>query len=259
MPTDRNRSAFAVQVADLHADPPRSRPVFGFCVHTSGRGLYARAARMGVSLLEAALAYYASSARSTGYVIDLDGSTYQISADDRRVPHVGVESEERAEYLAGRWQSVRLSADVAARWRARNSEPVLAVSAVARWQARWPLAASPQHLFPGPSANDVYVGCELLPLKTANPSTGWWFTASQHLAAGRLAADVARRHGFPQGWQESSRLLGHEDLDAFARWDSGGGWDPGALRDKPRLDWHLVRVAAVNTRLIEAFAENGRL
>jgi hypothetical protein len=36
------------------------------------------------------------------------------------------------------------------------------------------------------------------------------------------------------------RLVGHEDVHPLRRWDVYGGWDPGALREKPRFHWDQV-------------------
>ncbi len=56
-----------------------------------------------------------------------------------------------------------------------------------------------------------------------------------------LCADIGKRHGFPDGWQHTSRLVGHEDVDILERMDSHGGWDPGYLRAQPYFDFRYVR------------------
>lgn len=227
--TDRNRSPYAVQVKDLVPDKPRGRPVFGLVVHTSGRSIVARAGRRGEDVLDHVADYYRAAAYSCHYVIGWDGRIYQITADDRRVPHVGVDAAERRLYLSGRW----------------GKDKRLASSAVARWTALWK-QPSPQHLFPSSAPNSDYVGVELPPLSQApviGPMQGLWYTAEQHEAVARLADDLRDRHGWP-AWPTAlpcRRLLGHEDVDAFGRWDRGGGWDPGALRSAPRFDWAAVR------------------
>ncbi len=224
--TDRNRSPLAIQVGDLHEDPPRSRPVFRLVVHCTGRSIVERALRRGVDPLEHAIAYYRSAACSCHYIGGHDGTLVQITADDRRVPHVGVSAAERQLYLS--------------RTRGCSADARLSRSAAQMWHSRW-ACASPQHLFSGPSANDAYVGIELLPLERRRDN-GLWYTDEQHELVAGLAEDLRVRHGWP-AWPTQlpcPRLLGHEDLDAFGRWDRAGGWDPGALRRLPRFNWSVV-------------------
>jgi N-acetyl-anhydromuramyl-L-alanine amidase AmpD len=222
--TVKHRSPLAAQVVDLVPDKPRGRPVFGLVVHTSGRGIVAKAARAGVPVTEYCVGYYRAAEYSCHYLIGYEGEIVQITADDRRVLHVGVDKAERALYLSGRWRTDRR----------------LASTAVQLWARAW--ARSPQHLFPSSAPNDDYVGVELPPLLKPS-SDGLWYTPAQHRAVARLADDLRRRHGWPAFWDDVlpvPRLLGHEDLDAFGRWDRGGGWDPGALRAVPRFRWATV-------------------
>ncbi len=225
---DPNRCPFATQVTDLVADQPRTLPVFGLVAHTSSRSIVEQAVARDVDPLEHAVAYYRGAPYSAHYVGGWDGQLVQITADDRKVPHVGISGEERKLYLSGAW----------------TRDQRLNDSAVGRWLGHWRVR-SPQHLFPGTSANGVYIGIELLPLRMPNPN-GLWFTDAQHALVARLAEDLRRRHGWP-AWPTTlpcARLLGHEDLDAFGRWTkAGGGWDPGALRASPRFSWKLVAAA----------------
>lgn len=226
---DPNRCAFATQVTDLVADQPRRGLVFGLVVHCSGRSKVNEAIRLGVPVLDHLVAYYRPAAFSAHYVLGYQGDIVQVTADDRRVPHVGIEPPQREAYLSGRWRTDRR----------------LVAAAVNRWRDQWFPWASPQHLFPGSSPNGAYVGCELPPL--AKPTAdGLWYTLAQHLSVAALASDLRARHGWPS-WATRGlpcqRLLGHEDLDAYERWDKGGGWDPGALRAQPRFSWKLVQAA----------------
>lgn len=225
---DVNRCSFAAQVVDLVTDRPRTLPVWGLVVHTSGRSIVERALARGEDVLEHCVAYYRAAPYSAHYVGGWDGELVQLTPDDRRVPHVGVSAEERKLYLSAAWtRDQRLNSAAVGRW--------------LEWWYQKGRVRSPQHLFPGTSANGAYVGLELPPLRLPNPD-GLWYTRAQHELVARLAADLRRRHGWP-AWPKQlpcARLLGHEDLDAFGRWDRGGGWDPGALRAEPRFDWGLV-------------------
>jgi len=139
---------------------------------------------------------------------------------------------ERVRYLSGDWKV----------------DPLLPASVILRWHRRW-RKDSPQHLYPGSSPNEVYVGVELPPVVPALED-GLWYTEAQHAAVAELAEDLRIRHNWPGFKNPSPRLVGHEDLDAYGRWDTGGGWDPGYLRPTPRFRWdmvyaHLAAVGAV--------------
>ena len=220
-------SPIAVQVPDLRRDPPRKRRPFGLCVHTSGRGIVKRAHRAGIDPVEFAVAYYQEAKYSAGYVIGWDGTIYQIGSDMDRYSHIGVSAEERVRYLSGGWV---------------DSVPTTALDL---WLGHWRHCSSPQHIFPWKSANDCYLGAECIPLPHQTLH-GLWYTERQHAAVARLYLDRAKVYGWGSPDMSSGatlpfrRLLGHEDLDAYGRWDSHGGWDPGALRAKPRFCWRTV-------------------
>lgn len=194
---------------------------WGICVHTTGRGVVERGREQGRPPIEAALEYYSESA-GPHYVIDRDGTIYQIQADDLRGAHIGVTARERADYLSGAWITAL----------GKN------MAAMTRWRRRWPDYDSPQHLYPTQSPNACYIGIELIPLPREDVGQdGSWYTTAQMRMLALLCVDIARRHEFPDDWDETPRLVGHEDVDAYGRWDKGGGWDPGALRRRPRFDW----------------------
>lgn len=210
----------------------RTGPVYGLCWHTTGSGIVEQALTRGRDPLEHAVAYYLGAEFYAHYVIGWDGTIVQIVDELARAPHVGY--GERALYLSGEWAQACPRACVAA------------------WRAAWPAFESPAHLMPNASSdapNNLYVGAEMLPLPTgARASTapapafrGSSFTLPQHQAVTMLALDVADRHDFPSGWPRGPRLAGHEDLNPLKRSDSGGGWDPGALRPRPRFDARWVR------------------
>lgn len=197
---------------------------WGLCVHTMGRGIVERAKRQGRPVIELALEWYRAPEQSgVHYCIDYEGNVCQMLEDTIRGAHVGISAAERLSYLSGRW---------------RKTAPALGVEL---WDDRWPAYRSPQHLYPTRSPNACYVGVELAPLPSelVGPD-GLWFTREQHQAVSALARDLATRHSWPDGWERSPRILGHEDIDAYARWKNGQGWDPGSLRTRPRFDWVLA-------------------
>lgn len=78
----------------------------------------------------------------------------------------------------------------------------------------------------------------MLPLE--NPTEeGLWFSDAQHHAVISLLKErsVANKISLAT---KTGRLLGHEDVDAYGRWQKSGGWDPGGLRMLPRFDWARV-------------------
>lgn len=223
----RTHTLFATQT-----EPKRRRrlktmkPPWGLCVHTTGRGIVKKANTKRTRAIDEAVAYYAKML-GPHYAIGYGGALYQLQADDRHGAHVGISAKERRQYLNSKWLNWRMATE----------------DNVKRWYERWPEIKSPQHLYPTRSPNACYVSVELVPLLTSHPfvqDTGLWYTPKQHAMVACLAADLARRHKWPAYWWETPRLVGHEDLDALERWDSHGGWDPGALRDRPRFDWDRV-------------------
>jgi N-acetyl-anhydromuramyl-L-alanine amidase AmpD len=184
--------------------------------------------RKGVDPIDLALAWYQRKG-SVHFVIDYDGTIYQILDTAVRGAHIGVSRLERRRYLNGTWHK-RLSHE-----------------GVVRWHKRWPGFKSPQHLYPGKSPNGAYIGVEVLPLShmrvvTGGGHKGTWFTERQYSAVARLWIALWVQHGTwgCNALSPGPRLVGHEDVDAFGRWDPFGGWDPGAMRVRPRFDWNLV-------------------
>lgn len=216
---------------------PRDRRVrtpWGFMLHTTGRGVTAKAKATGRQPLEVAMeiyiAYQNGAAGYTwggpGYVIDYDGTSYQLAPDDARTEHAG--SNNRPRYFDGSWAAVY-------------------PAATAQWRAKWSGRGHPYMLFPSKSPNQDYIGAEMIPIgsgfggKPMRP--GLLFTQAQHDTAIKLAHDCGSRHSWPPGWMQTSRLLGHEDVDPLERSDSGGGWDPGYLRSAKYFDFAYVRAA----------------
>jgi hypothetical protein len=237
-----NRSPIAKQVTGVR-DPSQGvrRTPWGMLLHTTGGGVTDLARRTGAKPIDVAIkTYIASQNGSNGYywggpayVIDHDGTIYQVAPDDIVMAHAG--GANRAAYASGSWAST-VSPDT-----------------VRQWRAKWPAFAHPYQLFPGSSPNTDYVGVEMIPTGDGFGTPmrpGLRFTTAQHDAAVRLADDLAQRHGFPSGWKSTSRLLGHEDVDPIERQDAGGGWDPGRLRAAPYFDFDYVRSSSGLGKLI---------
>lgn len=227
-------SPIATRVTEGVRDPALSmwREVFGALLHTTGRGVVAQAAREKRKPIDVALEIYLESQNGSngylwggpGYVIDHNGKRYQIAPDNALTAHAG--SQNRPAYLSGHWKAKCSGATLAA------------------WKKQWPTYGHPYALFPSKSPNRDYVGIEMIPCGSGfgtpmHPEL--LFTRDQHDSAAELAADIAKRHGFPDGWHNTSRLVGHEDVDILERMDSHGGWDPGFLRARPYFDFAYVR------------------
>lgn len=196
----------------------RTAPIFGLCVHTMGTDPWDVAKRLKIDPFEWVVSYYARpDAYGPHYAINRDGTIIQISSEEEKAAHVGLTAKQREMYLSGAWE---------------KTHPRV----FARWKENWlhHNHKSPSHLYPGPSPNNVYIGVELLPDK----EYGVFFTDEQYKALRALWIDIRLRHGLVAFQKE--RFLGHEDLNPLDRWSEGGGWDPGALREKPFFDWKAV-------------------
>lgn len=220
-------SNIAVRVEKPRDVANREGPVYGVALHTTGSGVVRAAKKKGIDPIEWAIGYYTDpDSYAPHYVIDFDGTVYQVANEVEKMPHIGLTAERRKQYLSGAWKKL--------------APPAL----VARWQAAWPGYKSPAHLYPGSSPNGAFVGVEMIPITgtTELPmAPGLLFTQQQHALAAGLACDIATRNAFPPGWSRSSRLVGHEDVGLLDRMDKGGGWDPGALRERQYFDMVFVR------------------
>lgn len=207
--------------------------VYGLVVHTTGAGACNKALRDGVDILGWCENYY-SRTGGTHYIVGYDGTLVQMGDEMHQASGVGMTDQLR---------SIRHH-----RW-----ERELSARTLRHWRMRWPLAKDPASLFPGNSANAVYVHVEMPPCVFWNEARGRRetmsprhcpssrYTRAQHDTIIALACDIAARHGWPLGWHRTGRLVGHEDLSPLTRSTVSGGWDPGALRDAPRFDWPYVR------------------
>jgi N-acetylmuramoyl-L-alanine amidase len=216
------------------------RAPWGFLVHTTGSGVTALAKKQGKTPLEVAIEIYIASQNGSNgymwggatYVCDYDGELYQLAPDNVKTAHCGGRSEKypqgtRAFYIDGTWVTK------------------LPVAVVDLWRWQWPTRRHPYSLFPTTDPNTAYVGIECIPIADGfggSPmAPGLRFTTKQHNAVAELGKDLARRHGWPEDWSKTGRLVGHEDVDILNRSDKRGGWDPGWLRKAPYFDFTYVR------------------
>lgn len=223
---NQGKSSLAIQADGQRRIVPRKAPIWGVCIHTTGSGVPSKAAKLGKDPVDVAVGIYLSGPRPFGpaYVIGWEGEIVQVADELSRTEHVG--GLDRDEYLSGTW--------------VKQCHP----AAVELWRRRWPQYESPQHLFPSRYPNTDLVGCELIPVLGGKPKPagpGLRFTEKQHQAIADLCRDIAKRHSLPAGWANTSRLVGHEDVGLLDRHDKGGGWDPGALRERPYFDFEWVR------------------
>lgn len=231
------RSPFAVPAAQLFDEKRPLRPeVFGLVVHTTGSGATNRAWKQRRSVLDWCIERYLTTFGChyiCGYK-GLDAELVQVGNEYRRPNTVGMAEQNRS-IDRGRF--------------ARDLKPRM----LFHWRNRWPGKASPRNLFPGRSVNQFYAGVEMPPCVWWNTSRGrnhvsappmrqgLRYTRAQHDAIVQLAWDMANRHAWSGNWWETGRLVGHEDLSPLTRQNSGGGWDPGALRGEPWWDWAYIR------------------
>jgi hypothetical protein len=205
-------SPLATAKFGLRPGSKRSIPVFGICVHTTGSGPASKARKdPRRSALTRALDYYLKGGGGfPHYVVAYDGSIIATCNERQVAWHAGFGKKDREQYKT--WTAPKWWGSV--------------------WYPRG--ASSPLDLFPkgARSANSGHIGIEMLA-----DATGYGFTNAQYEALAKLVADIARRHKLPITSAPSARLLGHEDVHPLSRQNKGGGWDPGAHRDKPKFSW----------------------
>lgn len=217
----------------------RKVPVYGVTFHTTGSGLPSKALSEGKDPFQAGIDYYRSSMGPTYLIGWKPGQIAAIARDESVVT-----------WHAGTSDSVKWNALKSSGWKSMVS-PATVQFFARQWGAqRNPLSADGTTQFsviPTAYANNSTIGVEMIPV-TPGGSTLWAqpmrlglrFTQWQHDAARALAADLARRHGWPAGWQET-RILGHEAVNPIDRHDAGGGWDPGWLRANPYIDMNYIK------------------
>jgi N-acetyl-anhydromuramyl-L-alanine amidase AmpD len=211
------------------------------CVHTTGSGVY----KPRSTPLEVVKRLYTQQQSNFAhYVLDTDGVLVQIADELVRSWHAGIEKADREKYTSGAWKRG------------------LTKTAISIWQKAWPDKKNPLEIVPEVhDPNESYISLEMIPTKgpVAPHKT---FTDTQYDVLARWLYDLWGRYGFLQAkgqndvhyWQamrSQGRLVGHEDLEPLGRWDSYGGWDPGALRVDPRFAWDYLftRLANIDAKI----------
>lgn len=223
LPSGAVISPLSVSLRGLRASgAARTGALGAIVVHTTGGGPAARSIKSGYKkpAVEYALDYYLTGGGGFAhYVIDLNGTIYATASENRQAWHTT-------------WSGVKGRAYFKT-WKAPTW-----------WTSVWnPLGArSPVDLLSAGSTypNQRTIGVELIMLP------GYAYTDDQYRSLARLIVDVARRNALAITSAPSKSLLGHEDFCPYpykglgGRENAGGGWDPGAHRDKPYFDWSRV-------------------
>ena len=199
------------------------RKPWGVMFHTTGGGLPTRAYDNGAEPLATAREVYGGMKEGPHFVIAPDGSVERYRDPSTLSWHCGVSATDRRDYLNGAWEG-----------RAEVSK-----SLVSWWKARWPGVSSPQHLYPSKTANEDYIGIELIPCGVfLKNNLGSWspvfgapvagdrarFTGQQYLAAASLLLLLCSTYSIPLHGR--GRVVGHEDINPLTR----PGWDPDSFQ-----------------------------
>lgn len=212
---------------------------YGILVHSTGSGIPTKAHKDKLDIFNVTVDVYTSMAGADGvgphFAIVPDGRLIQFRDTNEKAWHAGITAEQRRNYLSGAWESDYN------RYSITNGKDL-----VSWWKLRWPGYTSPQHLYPGKGPNDSYIGVELVPCgvyenKKWQPLFGFGatpqgrFTPVQYMTLALLCEFNARRYSWPEDWEQTGRLVGHEDVSPYTR----PGWDPGAYQGW--FDWGLLR------------------
>lgn len=222
--------------------------VWGFCGHTTGAGLPARALEDDVEIIDKAYEHYLKS-HGTHYTIAYDGSIIQVANEDMQANGVGMSDQIAAvesDSLISHFGKILVQGP----WIKESFHGN--TIAMSKWLGRWPDMVTPLDLYPSKYANSCYIHCEMPPcvfwyddmlqIEEEPHRPGLRFTTAQHNSFIKLAIDIADRNKFPEGWWHGTgRLVGHEDLSPITRGTKDGTWDPGYLREDPWFDWDYVK------------------
>lgn len=223
LPSGAVISPLSVSVRGLRASSAvRTGALGAIVVHTTGGGPASRSIKSGYSkaAVEYALDHYLKGKEGYAhYVIDLNGTIYATASENRQAAHTTWGGAGGRAYFKT-WK--------APDWWTRVWDPLGARSPIDLLSAG---ATYP---------NQRTIGVELVMLP------GYGYTDEQYRSLARLIVDVSRRQGLAISAAPSIGLLGHEDFCPYpykglgGRENAGGGWDPGAHRDKPYFDWRRV-------------------
>lgn len=229
----------AIRISDpFDTGQVRKVPVYGVTLHTTGSGLPSKALAAGQDPFQAGIDYYRKSMGPTYLIGWKPGQIAAIARDESVVTWHAGESDPT------KWNALKSGA-----WRSMVSPATVQFFAKV-WGDKNPLSTDGTTRFsviPTAYANNSTIGVEIIPV-TPGGSTLWErpmrpglrFTQWQHDAARALAADLARRHNWPAGWQDT-RIMGHEAMNPIDRHDAGGGWDPGWMRAAPYIDMNYIK------------------
>ena len=229
VPADAVLSPLAITLLGLRKAKQRQPgTIAAIVVHMTSRGPAKRSKASGyrTPAVQYALRHYVTGSEGfPHYVVDFNGTIY-ATCDERFIAyHSGwVHAGGKSLFTSG--------------WRAPEW-----------WSRVWfkQGAKTPIDLLPpgvkGPNTRTLGVELMILP----NLS----YTSERSRALARLVVDIQRR--YPElklGAIPGRGLLGHEDLAPVAgkggRADSRGGWDPGAHRENPYLDWQRLATEIQN-------------
>ena len=198
---------------------PRGKP-FGLLVHSTGPGMEKLSRVRGLSRFDTVARVYGNPSMTCAHGVVLPSGERVRVVDSKLVaPHCGVKAWQRKAMLDGTWVA----------WTSDEAEALFA--------KRWPGVKSPQHLFPTASPNDAYEGLESWKLAELDPYTGSFYTLAQYQSTAQWVVERERAWGFVA---EGRRLVTHDDVQPFERWDAHGGRDPGAMREPPFYRWDLL-------------------
>ena len=212
-----------------------SLSAYGMLVHTTGDGLAQKCLQSG-DPVTSTVETYSNMKEGPHYAITPDGTLIKFREPTTVAWHAGVTAADRQTYLTGAWET-KVDARI-----------------VDWWKLRWPGRKSPQHLYPGKSPNEAYVGVELVPCGVyqnaswtpvmGTPATPKGrYTAAQYTRLALLYTSL-----FPNR-PDQSRLLGHEDVNPISR----PGYDPGAYHGW--FSWSLLN-GMVDAMLLDGVKGN---
>ena len=210
--------------------------VWGTVNHTMGAGLPAKALDAGEEVHVRAHRHYLNS-HGAHYNVAYNGDIIQVANEDMQANGVGMSDQIKEVKESGFdwWKKSFHGNHVAS----------------AMWEVRWHDADTPLDLYPTKYANSCYVHVEMPPcvfwyddvlqIEEEPMRPGLRFTKAQHDSFIKLSIDVADRNKLPDGWWNTGRLVGHEDLSPLTRGNKAGCWDPGWLREDPWFDFKYVK------------------